>query len=183
MGISRSQFNLILLLGVALALAGCQWFKPNPKKAKATLRLHLESNPQLFERTIKVKVVRAAPMELTVEKFPFLSEVQLESARVIDQPGGYLLSIKFNDQGSRLLEQYSALNSYRRFAIRAQFRQDTNVFDRWLAAPVIQGRITDGTITFTPDAERTECDDLIRGWNNTLGIKTPAKPTVKTNTP
>ena len=182
MVIRRWQFNLILAVLVLVGLAGCSWLKPNPKKAKATLRVHLECNPQLLDRTEQVTVLRAAPMRITIEKFPFLSEALIESAQVIDQPTGYLLSIKFNQQGSRLLEQYSALNAYRRFAIRAQFRQETNVFDRWLAAPVIQGRISTGILTFTPDASRTECDDIVRGWNNSVGYKpAPESATNATN--
>jgi len=174
MVIRRAQFNLILLL-LVMSVVGCALFKPNPKKAKATLRVHLECNPGLFDRTETVSVVRAAPMQVTIEKAPFLTEAVLESAQVVDLPNGYVLSAKFNQQGSRLLEQYSALNSYRRFAIRAQFRQETNVFDRWLAAPVIQGRISNGTLTFTPDATRAECEDIVRGWNNSAGYKEPPK--------
>lgn len=169
------QFNLYLLLLVAVGLVGCQTTEPDPEKIIATLRIHLETNPLPLDRSEKICVPRSAPVWIEIEKYPFLSETHLESARVLDLAGSYAISLKFNQQGQRLLEQYSAGNSYRRFAIRSQFRQGTNVFDRWIAAPVITGRIANGIINFTPDADRTESEDMVRGWNNAAGYKPETK--------
>jgi hypothetical protein len=171
-----AHFNLILLgllIPLAAGLAGCSLLKLGKDHKTATLRVHLECNPQLLDRVEKISVLRAAPMQISIERYSFLSEKQIESARVIDRDTGHVLSIKFNQEGARLLEHYSALNSYKRFAIRSQFRQETNVFDRWLAAPVIRGRIGDGVLTFSPDASREECDVIVRGWNNVAGYKMP----------
>jgi hypothetical protein len=171
-----AHINLILLAlllpGIS-GLAGCNLRKLGKDHDTATLRVHLECNPQLLDRVEKISVLRAAPMQISIERYPFLSEKQIESARVLDRDTGHVLSIKFNQEGTRLLEHYSALNSYKRFAIRSQFRQETNVFDRWLAAPVIRGRIGDGVLTFSPDASREECDVLVRGWNKVAGFKMP----------
>lgn len=165
------QFNLILLLAFALLVAGCKTSKSDPDKMIAMLRVHLETNPLHGDRSERICVLRSSPVWITIDKYPFLSEAHLHSARVIETDDGHVISLKFNQQGERLLEQYSANNSYRRFAIRSQFRLGTNVFDRWIAAPVIPGRIASGTITFTPDADRTESDEMVRGWNNAAGYK------------
>lgn len=177
MVIRPSQFNLYLLLLVTVWTgAGCKTSEPNPDKQTATLRIHLETNP-LFERSEQILVLRSAPIRINIESYPFLSETHLTSARLVEMPDGHALAIQFNQQGQRLLEQYSAGNSRRRFAIRTQFRQSTNVFDRWIAAPLIAGRIADGIITFTPDADRAESEIIVRGWNNIAGYKPKAGET------
>jgi len=37
---------------------------------------------------------------------------------------------------------------------------------RWLAAPLINRRMADGMITFTPDASREETEKFVEGLNN-----------------
>ena len=37
---------------------------------------------------------------------------------------------------------------------------------RWLAAPVISHRISDGVLVFTPDATREEAEEIALGLNN-----------------
>jgi hypothetical protein len=37
---------------------------------------------------------------------------------------------------------------------------------RWIAAPVIHGRISNGSLVFTPDASREEADEIARGLTN-----------------
>jgi hypothetical protein len=161
------RFNLYFW-GIALALcgAGCASSKNKEEKLPATLRLHMETNPLPGDRSEEVLVLRAAPMPITIEKAPFLNESQIAEAAVVDTPEGFVLLVQFNRQGTWLLEQYSAANSHRRVAIRSQFRISTNVFDRWLAAPMVRGRISDGLISFTPDADRSEAEVIARGLNN-----------------
>jgi UPF0755 protein len=84
---------------------------------------------------------------------------------VVETDDGFVMSVQFNDQGKWLLEQYTTANSKRRLAIRTQFRQTTNVFDRWIAAPRIARGITNGILTFTPDASQDEADTIVEGWN------------------
>ncbi len=167
------QFNLnLMVLGMLLCgTLGCQMLKRDPKRQPATLRIHLESNPLPGDASQVISVVRSAPIQITIEKQPFLSEIHLASAQVVEWDNAYALSLQFNDQGRRLLEQYSAANAYRRMAIRSQFRLGTNVFDRWLGAPIIPGRISSGIISFTPDANREEAEAIARGWNNAAGYK------------
>jgi preprotein translocase subunit SecD len=106
---------------------------------------------------------------VNIEKKPFLTEYQVEEAKVVDTLGGFLLSVKFERQGAWLLEQYSSASHGKRFAVFTQFKPDasskTNLA-RWLAAPRISQRIEDGTLVFTPDATREEAENIALGLNN-----------------
>ena len=185
MVIRRVRFNLKLLLPVALlTLLGCQVNKYTQKitqpKPPATLRVHIETNPYPPDQCERIFVLRTAPVAVNVEKKPFLNESHIASAKVVDTDEGFVMSVNFNDQGRWLLEQYTTANSKRRLAIRTQFRQTTNVFDRWIAAPRIARGITNGILTFTPDADRDEADTIVEGWNNVAGVKTESKGKEKT---
>jgi preprotein translocase subunit SecD len=176
MVIRPSRFNIYLLLAAALVAAvGCETFSSKSKKQIATLRVHLEAPHDPSELTEKISVLRASPISLTIEKTPFLNETDIGAATVIASGDEFILSIQLNQQGQRMLEQYSSANPQRRFAIRSQFRQGTNVFDRWLAAPLITRRISDGILSFSPDADREEADIIAKGWNKAAGYKEPKK--------
>jgi hypothetical protein len=64
-----------------------------------------------------------------------------------------------------MLEQYSAANPGRHFVIFGQWG-DKLVNGRWLAAPLITHRISNGVLAFTPDITRAEADQLVLGLNN-----------------
>ncbi len=166
------QFNLKVLLvaGVAV-LAGCQSPEKKAEKSPALLRIHMESNPLPPGQSEFIKVLRTAPMTINIEKQPFLYESQILAAQLIDTDDNFLIMIKFNQQGQWLLEQYTASNLRRRMAVRAQFRISTNVFDRWIAAPLITKPIRDGVLSFTPDADRAEAKAMVQGWNNVAGFE------------
>ena len=176
MVIRPSRFNIYLLCAATLlSVTGCQSTKTKEEKQTATLRVHQETNPLPLDQSERVTVLRHAPMYIEIERSPFLSEAQVASARVVDNQDGFALQIQFNQQGQWLLEQYSSANTKRRFAIRSQFRVSTNVFDRWLAAPVIGRRIVDGVLVFTPDTDRTEAEAIARGLNNVANYVDPKK--------
>jgi preprotein translocase subunit SecD len=170
------RFNLYFW-GLVLALtgAGCISSKDREDKFPATLRIHLETNPLPLDQSERILVLRSAPMAVTVEKNPFLNESQISEAAVVETTEGFKLLVQFNRQGTWLLEQYTSANSHRRIAIRSQFRISTNVFDRWIAAPLVQYRITDGMLSFTPDADRTEAEAIARGLNNVAKKVQPKK--------
>ena len=50
-------------------------------------------------------------------------------------------------------------------AIFSQFGEEMKDY-RWLAAPVINRRISDGVLVFTPDATREEAEEIALGLNN-----------------
>ena len=164
------RFNIYLLLLVALAaLAGCQSPETKREKQLATVRIYLEVTTGHPGQNQQVSVLRAAPITLTVEKNPFLNEIHVASASVVDTPGGFQLSIRFNTKGQWLLEQYTAANPNRRFAIRCQWGVAPDVQDRFVAARLVTGRIKDGVLTFTPDASRDDAEQIAIGLNNFAG--------------
>ena len=105
-------------------------------------------------------------MAVNVIKNPFLNESLIANASLIEAHGGFSLKLEFKKLGQTILEQYSAANPNRRFAIRSQFGVEPNAKDRWLGAPRIPRRIKDGILIFTPDADRTEAEQIVLGLNN-----------------
>jgi preprotein translocase subunit SecD len=166
------RFNINLLLAtLLLGAAGCQTPEQKQEKQTATLRIHLETNPLPLGQSEQIRILRHAPVSVTIEKSPFLHEGHLTSASLLETADGFALKLQLNQQGQWLLEQYTSANTRRRIAIRSQFRVGTNVFDRWLAAPMVSNRINDGVLAFTPDADRAEAEALVKGWNNTAHYK------------
>jgi hypothetical protein len=163
MRIWHGQFNLYFALAAALALlCGCKTDKN--KSATAALRIHIEVTvPTATSQT--VSILRSTPILATVLKEPILTEANVVAARIINAPGGFALQIQFDENGTWILEQYSAANPGKHFAIFGQWGEKL-AEGRWLAAPLITHRISDGALTFTPDASRTEMDSLVTGLNN-----------------
>ena len=152
------RFNTILTaLLVAALVLGC---KTTEKKVASVLRMHLETNPNGTDRVASVPIGRNKAFYVTIDKDPFLDEGHIQQASVVDDVGGFQVSLQFDKRGALLLEQYTVANKGRRVAIRGVFGQD-----RWLAAPVITQRISDGKYSFTPDATREEADRLVLGLN------------------
>jgi len=168
MMIRWERFNTYLLAAVAAAAAvvcGCESTgKPGSKKLLSVLRLHVAASPDATGAQKTITVYRQNPVNISVEKQPFLSEGNVAEAKVIDVVGGFALSIKFDQLGTSLLEEYTAANRGRRIAVFTQFGEKIE-HSRWLAAPVI-GRIADGVFTFTPDATREEAEQIALGLNN-----------------
>jgi len=161
------RFNIYLLaLALLVTVAGCQSPEKKQDKELATLRLHMEVSPDDMGLSEKVPVFRASPVIINVSRAPFLTEGDVAEARVLDDSlGGFALSVKFEQMGARLLEQYTATNPGRRVAIYCQFGEKGEEH-RWLAAPIIGRRISDGLISFTPDATRAEAERIAKALNN-----------------
>ena len=150
-------FNLYLIL--LLALTGCQ--TTGRKKEASTLRLHVEVNPDGTDRSAPVPIGRGgSSFPINVEREPFLKEGNITQAWVVDALGGYQILVQYDRKGTLLLEQYSTAYKGKRVAIFSQFGEA-----RWLAAPIMTSRITDGTFVFTPDATREEAERIVRGLN------------------
>ena len=149
-------FNLFLLLVLA---TGCAATKT--KMEKSTLRLHFEIDEASSGRSASVPIFRANPIYLNVEREMVCDERNVIGATVVDQPGGFAIQILFDRQGAWLLEQATLTHKGRHLAIFSHFGEA-----RWLAAPVINGYITNGKLVFTPDATREEADRIVRGLNN-----------------
>jgi hypothetical protein len=164
--IGRPRFNLYLLLALAAAMAcGCRTHKNDKAKQLATLRVHLESGAEGLSRELTVPIYRASPVDIRVEQEPFLTEAHVAGARVVDVLGGFDLQIQLNRQGTWLLQEYSASNLGKHYAIFSQFGEKGKEA-RWLAAPQFARIMSDGVIQFTPDATREEADEIAVGLNN-----------------
>lgn len=157
-------FNLILLAGCGLLGSGCASGGPSAAKVKnpTILRFHLEVNPDGTGRNGPVTVNRSSPFTVNVHSDPFLTENNVTDAGVVeDSLGGFFIRVQFNRQGSWLLEQFTTASKGKRVAIFTQFDQTA----RWLAAPVMNTRIANGTFAFTPDATREEATRIVLGLN------------------
>ncbi len=164
------RFNLYLGLALTLALAsGCLSRKNNPDKQIATLRVHLEARDNDPDRTMTVNVLRSNPVPVTIEKEPFLTEANVAEASVVEVAGGYDLQIRLDRQGTWLLQNYSASNPGRHFAIFSHFGKDEKE-SRWLTAPTFGRLNSSGVIQFAPDATRTEANEIARRLNNVVKI-------------
>ncbi|HAV63932.1 MAG TPA: hypothetical protein DCY13_16395 [Verrucomicrobiales bacterium] len=159
-----AAFNMKFLLALVLAAggfsAGCS---SKEDKKISTIRLHLEVNPQMVRRSHPVPILRGEPVMVNVEDVPFLYEAYVDQAEVVQNPGGYEIKLVFNKSGSWLLENITADNQGKRIAIMAQFPES-----RWLAAPIIRGRIAGGVLQFVPDASLEETRRIVDGLNLTI---------------
>ena len=161
----RNRFNIYLLLLLALA-AGCQTGSKEKKdKRTSTIRIHLECSPDSTSFSRTVSVVREKPVMVTVDTSPVLTEAEVAGAKVVEQEGGFALQIQFNKRGIWLLEECTTMNPGRHLAIFAEFGTGMR-HSRWIAAPSITHRISNGELTFTPDASREEADDIAAGLQN-----------------
>ena len=160
------RFNMNLwLCGLLVLAVSCQSPETKHKKEQATFRLHLETVPDDTKHHVTVPVYRAHPVGVNVESEPFITEAQVSGASIVEDKGGFALSVKMGRFGTDLLERYTTANNGKRIAIFSSFGVGmTNT--RWLGAPKITHRIGDGVLTFTPDASRVEADDIVIGLNN-----------------
>jgi len=169
MMIWRARFNIYLLGALVVAImAGWGCRSPGERQQRkllSTLRLHLQASPDGTNAREPIPVYRAKPVWVRVEKAPFLTEEQVSEAAVVNVVGGFALRIQFDHQGATLLERYTTANRGRKIAIFCQFGNELKDY-RWLAAPVISRRITDGVLVFTPDSTRAEAEEIAQGLNN-----------------
>jgi preprotein translocase subunit SecD len=170
MKIRRVGFNFYLAGLLALGLAaGCQSEKSRQKKVLAALRLHQEIHNDPTGHTETVVVHRDPEVKMKIDKEAFLTGMAVQEAKVMDVLGGFALRLQFDRQGTWLLEQYTAATRGRHIAIFTQFvnpgEKKLNK-GRWLAAPLISNIITNGQLTFTPDATKPEAEQIARGLNN-----------------
>lgn len=186
MNIMLRRFNIILLATIiftALVVAGCAHSKseskpkesaPKPKKSmgkEATqISFHVEMNPDGTDRCVQAKIYRNNPVILTVDRSPVLHEGFVERADVIDFMGTYAIRVKFDSSGTLLLDNITTSNKGRHLAIFCHFTDA-----RWIGAPLITRRISDGVLVFTPDATREEAERIVRGLNNVAKAVQPKK--------
>lgn len=154
-GIVVAGVTLLLLVG------GCAGVWPR-KRASVHLRFHLESAVMDPAHTVSVGVGRDSGLFVVVEGRPFLDESNVLDLSVVDQFGGFSFKVLFDRRGTWLLEQASTTHRGRRCVIYCEFTHSGTNISRWIAAPVLTGRIADGVLIFTPDLTRSEADALVK---------------------
>lgn len=167
------RFNIYLLAALsALLFCGCATHKK--KKDPVTgLRVHAQAKENTtFTR--KIKVFEHAPIEMQVDQSTLLTDAEVSNARVVDALGGFALIIKFDKRGQWLLDEHSSLNIGRHLAIFVQYGEKSEKA-RWIAAPIISNRISDGALIFTPDVTREEAELIAKGLGHKTGLDKPAK--------
>jgi preprotein translocase subunit SecD len=110
-------------------------------------------------------IYRAQPVNIRVEKSPFLTELNVSDAKVTTSQGVLAVVIQLERKGAWILENYTSANPGRHYAIFSQSGEKA-ANSRWLAAPLVTYRITDGILAFTPDATKEECEEIVAGLRN-----------------
>lgn len=181
MKICQISFNIILLI-ITLCIAGCQSTNPakkdsksatkkKPSKKEATvLRIHPVINRDNTDRSLAISVYRFNPMTFYVDRMPLIDEGYIQQAAVVTNAGTYEIYLQFNQSGVNVLDTITSSFKGRHVAIYCEFGES-----RWLAAPIITGRIANGVYSFTPDASREETERIVRGLNNVAGSLQPKK--------
>jgi hypothetical protein len=170
---SLLRFNIILAFFV-FAFAGCKTTEEKRKEKEAAfLRFHLETNPDGTPYNSKVSVYRSNPIVLNVERDAALDERFMKSAEIVDvdNMGGIAIKILFDEEGTKRLDYLTTSYKGRHLGVQARWTET-----RWLAAPLITKRISDGVFIFTPDASKEETERIVNGLKNV--IKQLQKPYV-----
>jgi hypothetical protein len=156
-------FKCFLGLLVLALLAGCGTTEERKRKKElSNLRVHAETGGR-SDMSSAISVIRASPIRLNVEREPLLDENNVEAASVEEQPGGFVIRVKFDRQGAWILERATVMNQGRHLAIHSEFGDH-----RWLAAPLVTGKNSTGEMVFTPDCTREEAERVVRGLNNVV---------------
>lgn len=171
MKLPLSRFNIILALLLFLPV-GCKTSEEKKKAKEATfLRFHVETNVDGTAHNTRVPIYRAHPMLVGVERDAVLDEGFMDKVELVaaDEFGNHAIKITFDENGKRRLDNVTSLHKGRRLAVQARWTED-----RWLAAPLITKRITDGVFIFTPDASREETERIVAGLKNVIAkLKKP----------
>jgi hypothetical protein len=160
------RWNINVFCAAALAFFLCACKTTEEKKAakeRTLISLHMETNPDGSAKNTPVPVYRGRPMLVNVSVQPFLTNEDLDSAKVVDLEGGFGIQLIFDPHGAKVLDMYSVANKGKRIAVNAAFPEL-----RWLAAPLITRRLADGVFIFTPDATKEESERIVRGLNNVV---------------
>jgi hypothetical protein len=171
MKLPLSRFNIILPMLLVLVL-GCKSSEERKRAKEATfMRFHVEANVDGTQHNMRVPVYRSSPMLVGVERDAALDEGFMDKVELVtaDEFGNQAIKITFNEAGKKRLDYITSSYKGLRLVIQARWTET-----RWLAAPLITKRITDGVFVFTPDASSEECERIISGLKNVIAkLKKP----------
>src|SRR5579883_2811021 len=128
MMINFARFNIYLAAGLALALvaSGCQTGKKKDKE-KAVIELHQEANADGASDTEPVPIFREHPVYVNVDKEPFLDSTDVTDAKVLEDMGGFVIQLRFNQRGAMILNGVTTANRNKRIAVHCTWDKQT----RW----------------------------------------------------
>lgn len=167
---ARFNINFWLALTLGLVLSACSSTDPpkktgNQKKGKeaALLYLYMETPLDGTQYTREVAIPRGSSTKISMEVSPLLDNGSLLEASIvdIDKFGSFAIRLQFNQHGILAIDNATTGNRGRHLGILCHFGKE-----RWLAAPVISRRISDGFLQFVPDATRAEAEYIVLGLNN-----------------
>jgi hypothetical protein len=181
------SFNIYLCAMALFLVTGCAMMGGfDPKKEYTLVHVFLEARNGAKTGAQLVQVV-GTPMY--VESEPILTEADLTGAKLIDFPDGtYAIQLTFSDHGMIQLDMTTGSSKRLNLVIYLLFppkgmkepkgeggasadnsaNKATNGTPRissWSATP-IKGEITNGVLTFSPDASHAEAERIVRGLNN-----------------
>ena len=110
-------------------------------------------------------------MTIYVQRDAALDEGFMQSAELVsaDEYGGYAIKVTFDATGTQRLDLLTSTYKGRRLLVHCRWTED-----RFLAAPLITKRISNGVFVFTPDATREEAERIVTGLNNVItSVKRP----------
>jgi hypothetical protein len=185
----RGWFNIYFISAWAALAVGCHSGGLHfHKKQVATIRLYLQTSDQASDSG-KVLVTRQN-IPMTIQRDPFLDESDLRQARLVDDPDGtYAIELVFDDHGAAALDMKTIGNRGRCIVIFSHFPPPGTKEDApetepsqpkpatpdaprrsgWISAVMINGRMANGTLRFTPDATRAEAETIVAGLKNVIG--------------
>jgi hypothetical protein len=171
MKLPLSRFNIILAMLLLLPL-GCKSSEERKRAKEATfMRFHIESNVDGTQHNARVPVYRSSPMMVGVERNAALDEEFMDNVELVaaDEFGNQAIKVTFNDAGKRRLDYVTSSYKGLRLVVQARWTET-----RWLAAPLMTKRISDGVFIFTPDASPEECERIVAGLKNVIAkLKKP----------
>ena len=135
--------------------------KRKKEKEQTIVELFQEVSLDGVSSTESVPIYRKSPVYVNVDKEPFLDAADVARAKLVNTLAGFAIQLNFNWRGTQVLYRFTTANRGKRVAVRCKFVGET----RWLASPVISRRISDGILTFTPDATREEAERIVKGLN------------------
>jgi hypothetical protein len=158
------RFNIYLCSALSLLLfPGCKTGEKKDKDKVTIIELHMEVNSDGAKDNAPMSIGRNSAFEVNADKDPFLDAADLVSAKLVDDLGGFAIELKYNWKGTTLLDSMTTSYRGKRIAVFCKWDKE-----RWLAAPKITRRITDGVFRFTPDCTHEEAESIIKGLTNVI---------------
>lgn len=160
-------FNIILPLLAAGVFAGCETPKKKgeaktPKATKdniSTIRFHLEAHPSDGDRTMMAKVGRTRPMQMVLMASPMITEANVLKAEAWNTTDGLVaIRLELDRIGRRILMINSGSQRGGRMAVSSHFPEP-----HWIGVVRFDRVMSEGVITFIPDATPEESDRIVEG--------------------